>query len=215
MASSLLSRHCSVGWARLAGRARPAALTRSDLRGRQGAWRLYPCPSQLPHSRRSRSNHTTTLPLCNRSAGNTPLRNTGCRTTRCTLNACMRGVTECRVSRRRPIPLVIRGSCRAPRLTMGAPKARNRDDADRLPVVVASADRILHTPNMDYRSSCSTADHLTPPRPRQPVHQPRLYRHPEAARRHDQHGWQGPVHGHALVGSPHSIVADWMNRRLT
>ena len=31
-------------------------------------------------------------------------------------------------------------------LTMGAPKARNRDDADRLPVVVASADRILHTP---------------------------------------------------------------------
>src|SRR4029077_13152097 len=46
---------------------------------------------------------------------------------------------------------------------MGAPKARNRDDADRLPVVVASADRILHTPNTDYRSSCSTADHLTPP----------------------------------------------------
>jgi Rhodopirellula transposase DDE domain len=43
------------------------------------------------------------------------------------------------------------------------PKARNRDDADRLPVVVASADRILHTPNTDYRSSCSTADHLTPP----------------------------------------------------
>jgi len=75
----------------------------------------------------------------------------------------MRGATECRVSRRRPIPLVIRGSCRAPRLTMGAPKARNRDDADRLPVVVASADRILHTPNTDYRSSCSTADHLTPP----------------------------------------------------
>jgi len=28
------------------------------------------------------------------------------------------------------------GSCRVPRLTMGAPKARNRDDADRLPVVV-------------------------------------------------------------------------------
>src|ERR1700732_2076626 len=75
----------------------------------------------------------------------------------------MRGATECRFSRRRPIPLVIRGSCRAPRLTMGAPKARNRDDADRLPVVVASADRILHTPNTDYRSSCSTADHLTPP----------------------------------------------------
>src|ERR1700732_5616855 len=58
----------------------------------------------------------------------------------------MRGATECRFSRRRPIPLVIRGSCRAPRLAMGAPKARNRDDADRLPVVVASADRILHTP---------------------------------------------------------------------
>jgi hypothetical protein len=49
-------------------------------------------------------------------------------------------------------PLVIRGSCRAPRLTMGAPKARNRDDADRLPVVVAAADRILHTPNTDYRA---------------------------------------------------------------
>src|SRR5260370_32200530 len=64
----------------------------------------------------------------------------------------MGGGTECWVSRRRPIPLVIRGSCRAPRLTMGAPKARNRDDADRLPVVVASADRILHTPNTDYRA---------------------------------------------------------------
>jgi len=62
-----------------------------------------------------------------------------------------------------PIPLVIRGSCRAPRLTMGAPKARNRDDADRLPVVVASADRILHTPKHGLQSSCSTADHLTPP----------------------------------------------------
>jgi hypothetical protein len=54
------------------------------------------------------------------------LRNTGCRTTRCTLNACMRGATECRVSRRCPIPRVIRGSCRAPRLTMGRAQASGR-----------------------------------------------------------------------------------------
>jgi len=32
-----------------------------------------------------------------------------------------------------------------------------------LPVVAESPDRILHIPNTDYRSSCSTADHLTPP----------------------------------------------------
>ena len=55
------------------------------------------------------------------------------------------------------------GELPGPAAHNGAPKARNRDDADRLPVVVASADRILHTPNTDYRSSCSTADHLTPP----------------------------------------------------
>src|SRR5947209_7811032 len=32
-------------------------------------------------------------------------------------------------------------------------------------------------------------------RPGQPVHQRRLHRHPEAPRDHDQHGWQGPLHG--------------------
>jgi hypothetical protein len=42
---------------------------------------------------------------------------------------------------------------------------RNRARSGRtsMPVVVASADRILHTPKHGLQSSCSTADHLTPP----------------------------------------------------
>src|SRR5207248_834712 len=35
-------------------------------------------------------------------------------------------------------------------------------------------------------------------RPGQPVHQRRLYRRPETARDHDQHGRQGPMHGQHL-----------------
>src|SRR5215469_10306926 len=47
------------------------------------------------------------------------------------------------------------------------------------------------------------ANSLTPPAPSRrtqyrsgrPVHQRRLHRHTAAPRDHDQHGWQGPVHG--------------------
>lgn len=49
------------------------------------------------------------------------LRRQGCHTRRCTLNACMQGATECRASHRRPVPQVIKASCRVQRLTMEAP----------------------------------------------------------------------------------------------
>jgi hypothetical protein len=83
---------------------------------------------------------TTAQRWFRRSAGNTPRRSVCCRTTRCTLSACMRGATECRVSRGRPIPLVIRASIRVPRFIMAVPKAggsRRR----RRPLVAISATR--------------------------------------------------------------------------
>jgi hypothetical protein len=83
---------------------------------------------------------TTAQRWFRRSAGNTPRRSVCCRTTRCTLSACMQGATECRVSRRRPIPLVIRASIRVLRFIMAVPKAggsRRR----RRPLVVISSTR--------------------------------------------------------------------------
>jgi hypothetical protein len=47
-----------------------------------------------------------------------------CHTTRCTRSTCSRGVTECRVARRRPIPLVIKASCRVLRFTTEVPEPR-------------------------------------------------------------------------------------------
>jgi hypothetical protein len=92
--------------------------------------RCFGCWQPPPRAVRRTPALTTAQPWFRRSAGNTPPRRRGCRLIRCTLNACMRGATECRVSRRRLIPLVIRASCRALRLIMGAPKARDREDAD-------------------------------------------------------------------------------------
>ena len=83
---------------------------------------------------------TTAQRWFRRSAGNTPRRSVCCRTTRCTLSACMQGATECRVSRRRPIPLVIRAGIRVLRFIMAVPKAggsRRR----RRPLVAISATR--------------------------------------------------------------------------
>src|SRR5215469_10331809 len=64
-----------------------------------------------------------------RSAGNTLPRRERCHTTRCTLSACMRGATACRVSPRRPIPLVIKASCRVLRLIMEVLEARDHTNA--------------------------------------------------------------------------------------
>ena len=90
--------------------------------------RCFGCLQRPPRAgRRTPAMLTTPQLWYRRSADSTRPRRRGCQPTRCTLNACMRGATECRVSRRRPIPLVIRASCRAPRLIMGVLKPRDRD----------------------------------------------------------------------------------------
>jgi hypothetical protein len=81
---------------------------------------------------------TTPQPWHRRSVDSTPPPSMCCQSTQCTLNACTRGDTECRVSRRRPIPLVTRASCRAPRLMMGVPKAHDQEDAARLAPTAAA-----------------------------------------------------------------------------
>ena len=51
---------------------------------------------------------------------------------RCTRSACMRGATACRVSRRRPIPLVIKASCRVLRFMMELPERAECERAEQI-----------------------------------------------------------------------------------
>jgi hypothetical protein len=105
---------------------------------------------------------TTAQRWFRRSAGNTPRRSVCCRTTRCTLSACMQGATECQVSRRRPIPLVIRASIRVPRCIMAVPKAggsRRR----RRPLVAISATRKPASQAMKQTVNPCCGNHLFSP----------------------------------------------------
>src|SRR5438477_3204119 len=92
-----------------------------------GLWRAPP-----PARRPAPASVTIVQPKLRRSAGSTPPRKEGCHTTRCTLSACMRGVTECRVSRRPPIPLVIKASCRVLRFIMEVPERAECENAEQL-----------------------------------------------------------------------------------
>src|SRR5215471_11487185 len=89
--------------------------------GRSASWRGFGyLLSPLPVVRPTPAALTTARRWFKRSAGNTPPRNTYCRTIPCTLNACMRGAIEYQASRRRLVLQVIRASHQALRLTTGA-----------------------------------------------------------------------------------------------
>jgi hypothetical protein len=89
------------------------------------------CSQPPPRAGKRTPAPMTAQPWCRQSAGNTPTPSECCRMTRCMLNACVRGATVYRASRRPPIPLVIRANCRAPRLTMVAANAEPPSAAQR------------------------------------------------------------------------------------
>src|SRR5215472_12675037 len=79
--------------------------------GRSASWRGFGYSlSPLPVVRPTPAALMTARRWFKRSAGNTPPRNTCCRTIPCTLNACMRGAIEYQASRRRLVLRVIRAS---------------------------------------------------------------------------------------------------------
>src|SRR4051812_16354226 len=72
----------------------------------------------------------------------------------------MRGATECRVSRRRPIPLVVRGSCWAPRLTRSMTSPRRTLEILRLLAQGRSLAQIAGALGISYKTAANNCSQI-------------------------------------------------------
>ena len=165
-----------------------------------GLWRAPP-----PARRPAPASVTIVQPKLRRSAGSTPPRKEGCHTTRCTLSACMRGATECRVSRRRPIPLVIKASCRVLRFIMEVPERAECENAEQ---------QLRRSGPLNLRRS-SWLLFLRRLRPTASLFRPRQSAGPRSIKPHSS-CWHGMPRGYSLGfeavrhENPGRVVADWI-----